>query len=217
MSINNALVSATAETDVFKERLSDDKIIEDPLHDYVPTKEELSLLNKPYLSRSTSIYVAISSPCDQVWRGIYPDNWMWQANRAIVNADQMLNYKFGIELYSVAQKYWNSSSTTPKDLVFEAKNEWGLTDGADIMIAFTGKKYGTTMGRVSEIGQPYIIILDHQFEYNRETVQHEVGHSYGLKHFDYDYGCVMISTGMGHIDTLCPAHEQEWNSKRYKY
>ena len=95
---------------VSKQRLETDEVRNDPLHDYVPTEVEMDFLAKPYLSRSSTIWVPVTSPCDQVWRNTYPNNWMWQANRAITNADDMLSNKFGIEFYSVAQKYWDSSN-----------------------------------------------------------------------------------------------------------
>lgn len=202
---------------VSKQRLETDEVRNDPLHDYVPTEDEMNFLAKPYLSRSSTIWVPVTSPCDQAWRNTYPNNWMWQANRAITNADDMLSNKFGIEFYSVAQKYWDSSSSSAKDLVAEAKNEWGLTDGATLMIAFTGKNDGNKMGRVYDIGVPYVLILDHQYEDNRETVQHEVGHAYGLEHRDGDNNCVMIDIGMGHIDTICSTHEQQWKNNKNKY
>lgn len=202
---------------VAKQRLETDEVRNDPLHDYVPTKEEMNFLAEPYLSRSTTIWVPVTSPCDQAWRNIYPNNWMWQANRAITNADNMLSNKFGIEFYSVAQKYWDSSSYSAEGLVAEAKNEWGLTNGASLMIAFTGKNDGNTMGIVDAIGDPYVLILDHQYEYNRETVQHEVGHAYGLRHRSGDNNCVMTAVGMGHIDTICSTHEQQWRNNKNKY
>lgn len=200
-----------------KQRLETDPVRNDPLHDYIPKANEMNFLARPYMSRSSTIWVAVTSPCDQVWRNTYPNNWMWQANRVITNADNMLSNKFGIEFYSVAQKYWDSSKYSAEDLVEEAKNEWGLTDGASLMIAFTGKNSGSTMGRVYSIGQPYILILDHQYEDNRETVQHEVGHAYGLRHIQGDNNCVMTAVGMGHIDTICSEHEQQWRRNKNKY
>ena len=102
-------------------------------------------------------------------------------------------------------------------MVAEAKDEWGLTDGATLMIAFTGKNDGNTMGIVYDIGVPYVLILDHQYEDNRETVQHEVGHAYGLRHRNGDNNCVMTDIGMGHIDTICSTHEQQWENNKNKY
>ncbi len=101
------------------------------------------------------------------------------------------------------------SSFSVEELVEEARDEWGLDDGATLMIAFTGKHDGYTVGIVDAIGDPYVLVLDHQYEYNRETVQHEVGHAYGLRHISGDYDCVMTAVGMGHIDTICSQHETQ--------
>ncbi len=61
------------------------------------------------------------------------------------------------------------------------------------------------------------MILDHQYEDNRETVQHEVGHAYGLRHINGDNNCVMTARGMGHIDTICSTHERQWRNNKNKY
>lgn len=48
------------------------------------------------LDKLVSISVPVTSPCDQSWRKKYPDNWMWQANRAITRADDELTNRYGI-------------------------------------------------------------------------------------------------------------------------
>lgn len=199
-----ALIKTCLETDV---------TIEDPLKDFVPPS--MDFMAEQMVTRSVTYSVPVTEPCDQYWRDTYPDNWMWQAHRCVVNADTMLTNKYGIQYYSVSQKYWTSNSTTAADLVSEARSEWGLRDGATLMVAFTGRTYGSTMGRVYDIGKPYAVILDHGYEYNRETVQHETGHCYGLTHCEES--CVMIGSGMGHIDTICSSHNTQWKNAKAKY
>lgn len=198
-----------------KTMLPTDIIPEDPFADYVP--DSMDFLCAQMITRSISIKVAVTEPCDQGWRTLYPDGWMWQAHRAVVNADEILESKFGIQYYSVAQKIWNSSGTTSDQLVNEAKNEWGLTNGAKLMVAFTTKNDGGIMGQVSAIGAPYVIILDHGYEYNRETVQHETGHCYGITHCGTSTDCVMRAAGMGYINRLCTRCESLWEKNKNKY
>ena len=188
----------------------------DVLEHYIP--KNINEFCNSQITRSASIAVPVTSPCDQKWRSKYPDNWMWQANRAITRADDELTSRYGIYFYSVSQKMWDSSGTTSDSLVKEAKSEWGLKDGAKLMIAFTGRKMSDgTMGQVSEIGKPYVIIINNGYNDNAETVQHEVGHCYGLKHRENDPNCVMTAIGMGHIGQICSTHNNTWNKNKNKY
>ncbi len=51
----------------------------------------------------SSIIVTVHSPCDQEWRELYPDTWMFEANRAIEEADALMYDKFSIDLRSEKQ------------------------------------------------------------------------------------------------------------------
>ena len=188
----------------------------DVLENYIP--DNINDLCSLKVTRSASIAVPVTSPCDQSWRSKYPDNWMWQANRAITRADDELTSRYGIYYYSVSQKVWTSNNTTTDKLVREAKNEWGLQDGAKLMIAFTGRKMSDrTMGEVLSIGSPYAVIVNSGYADNSETIQHETGHCYGLKHRDNDNSCVMTAVGMGHIGQICSTHNNQWKANKNKY
>lgn len=216
MSCMTLIASAeeTVKDTACKTKLDTDIAIEDPLKDFVP--ESMDFLAEQMVTRSVTYKVAVTEPCDQYWQATYPNNWMWQAHRCVVNADTMLTNKYGIQYYSVSQKYWTSNNTTDEALVAEARREWGLRDGADLMVAFTGRDGGNTMGIVDAIGEPYALIFDNGYEYNRETVQHETGHCYGLRHCSGD-NCVMTAYGMGHIDTICADHNTKWSAAKGKY
>lgn len=186
----------------------------DILENYIP--QDINDLCNVNITRSASIAVPVTSPCDQKWRNKFPNNWMWQANRAITRADDELTDRYGIYYYSVAQKEWNSSSTTPLTLVKEAKNEWGLTNGAKLMIAFSGRNLSYT-GDIIENGKPYAIIINKGYITNAESVQHETGHCYGLGHRQNDNNCVMAESGTGNIDKICTTHNNKWNNNKNKY
>ena len=187
----------------------------DPLRDFVPPN--IDFMCEPLVTRSTTISVPVTEPCDQEWRATYPDNWMWQANRAIRDAAAPLK-DFGIQYYSVSQKYWDSSSTTSSALVQEAKDEWGLRDGASLMIAFTGKTYGGVMGQVSDIGDPYIIVFDYGYDENKMTVLHESGHPYGLRHCTRGTNCVMSEAApIETFNSMCPSHKSQWEGAKNTY
>lgn len=183
---------------------------EDPLRDFVPM--DVNFMCEPFVTRSTTIYVPVTEPCDQFWRDTYPDNWMWQASRAVSHASEPLS-DFGIQYYSVSQKYWDSSSTTSSDLVEEAKDEWGLRDGASLMIAFTGRTCGGVMGKTLDFGEPYIIVVDYGYEENKMTVLHETGHAYGMHHCARGTNCFMAEAApLSTFEQMCSVHEEAWEA-----
>lgn len=209
-----SVTSFAAEPEIgIKTKLDTDVDPVDPLKDFIPPSIDFLCEETP-VTRSATITVKITSPCDLAWRNTYPDNWMWQANRAIQNAETMLKSRYGIDYVSVSQKYWTSNNTTASALLAEVKSEWGLRDGADIMVAFTGRDLGNTMG-IAYVNQGYCLISDHGYEYNSETVQHETGHCYGLSHCSAN--CVMTAYGMGHMNTICGTHNSQWSKAKNKY
>ena len=76
----------------------------------------------------SSIIVTVHSPCDQEWRELYPDTWMFEANRAIEEADALMYDKFSIDLRSEKQTAWtgNTYSGNGDTLLDEAWAEEGL-------------------------------------------------------------------------------------------
>lgn len=179
--------------------------VEDPLRDFVPPS--MDFLTQQTVTRSATKVVYVNEPCDQSWRNKYPNNWMWQAHRVVIESDHILEDRIGVQLYSKAQKYWDRSSTNGSDQLAEVKREWGLS-GADMMIAFSAYRPGNTMG-LTYTGTPYAIIFDYGYDANWGVGQHEVGHTYGLR--DYctgnksDLCCgsgVCIMNG-GNKDKIC--------------
>lgn len=166
--------------------------------------------------------VPVTEPCDQTWRAKYPDSWMWEANRTIKAADDMLTNKYGIQFYSVSQKYWTNNATTPEAMVRDAHRQWGLRDGAKLMIAFTNKTLvsgsSVIFGLVENIGQPYLLVTCYGYNENKMTVRHEVGHCYGLYHCARGTNCVMAEAApIGTYDSICSRHNSAWHSAKTKY
>ncbi|WP_143298485.1 M12 family metallo-peptidase [Carboxydothermus islandicus] len=173
-----------------------------------------------------SIPVYINEPCDEEWRARYGTNWMYWANYAVEVADDYLYEQFGIDFYSVAQNVWNSNNIAPGDLLDEAKIEVGLTNGADLMVAFSGQTYGNTLG-IAYINKPGSLIFDTGSRWNGIIVRHETGHNYGLAQWSPTDGnhhctrptCLMypILYGPTENTTLCADHRSEWLNKRDRY
>lgn len=203
-----------------KMKLATDVPPEDPLKDFVPPS--MDFLAEQMVTRSVTRQVAVTEPCDKAWRDTYPSNWMWQAHRCVTNADTMLSSKYGIQYYSVSQKYWTSNHTDYVDLLDEVIDEWGLRDEAKLMVAFSGRDNPDVYG-VAYLNTPHCLIFDNGYEYNRETVQHETGHCYGLDHCQEECSssctanCVMTESGMGYIDKICSEHNTKWNNAKNKY
>lgn len=187
----------------------------DPLKHYAPS--QLNFMCEPLVTRSTTISVPVTEPCDQYFRANYPSNWMWQANRAVSNAAEPLK-KFGIQYYSVSQKYWESNSTSSSALVAEAKSEWGLKDGASLMIAFSGRNVGGIFGQVDAIGDPYVIVYDYGYDENKMTVLHETAHCYGMYHCAAGTNCVVAQAApISTFNSLCNTHSSQWEARKNWY
>lgn len=172
--------------------------------------------------RRTIYVVYVTSPCDDEWRSQYA-SYMYEAGRTVERADDELYNEFGIDLYSVAQFPWSSSSTTSSGLLNEAYSEHGLTyngnQTAEMMIAFSGvtPSDNSNITGVAYVGLPYLVVFDNGYSMNSETLQHECGHTYGLNHCESEAGssygdsaCVMTAYGFGNIDQFCTGHYAEW-------
>ncbi|WDV45637.1 M12 family metallo-peptidase [Clostridiaceae bacterium M8S5] len=170
-----------------------------------------------------SITVKVTTPCDDEWRSKY-SSWKNEAYKSVERADDELLSKFGIDFTVTSQPAWSSSQTTAIGLLDEAYDEHG-TGGADLMIAFSGRKPSdASVAGMGYLGEPGCIIFDNGYNINAETVQHEVGHNYGLSHCQdesdpsYDgSNCVMTATGFGYIGKFCTGHYNQWYSNKSKY
>lgn len=187
------------------------------------TPENNDFLSNEMVTLATVRSVPVTEPCDKSWRDKYPTTWMWEANRTIQAADDMLTNRWGIQFYSVSQKYWDSENTNnPDSLVAEAHREWGLRDGAKLMIAFTNRLLsvsgGNIYGLVEDIGAPYVLVTCYGFDENAMTVRHEVGHTYNLYHCSASTNCVMAAgAARSKYDSLCSTHNTQWNNNKTRY
>ncbi len=167
---------------------------------------------------TSDIIVKVCSPCDEEWRARY-SSWMYEANMAIENADEMMRTRFGIDLRSVAQQYWDSTDTSPNQglsLLDEAWNEWGLRNGAQIMIAYSGQMHG--MGGWAYMNSRQCIVFDQGRNANSCVTRHEVGHLYGCPdHYnnpnENTRNCVM-NDSYNMYDALCSSCVSTWNGNR---
>ena len=127
---------------------------------------------------SSSILVSVHTPCDQDWRDTYPDSWMWEASRAIEEADELMIEKFSIDLRVTRQSLWETDTTTGdgSNLLEEAWEDQGLRS-CQLMIAFTGKSF--PYGGWGQVDGAGTLIIDQGYPANASVVRHEVGHNYG--------------------------------------
>lgn len=171
-------------------------------------------------SRASSISVNVQSPLETSWRNSYSD-YYYQANRVVERIDDYLASKFGIDFYSVSQPNWSASTTSSSSSVLsDVTNNIGKGN-ADLMIAFAGPLVDTsttsTFG-VAYVGQPYALVFDHSYNQNCKSAQHEVGHTYGLRHCTNT--CVMKQgwdTEWNLFENLCSSHESSWDDAKNKY
>lgn len=188
------------------------------------TPESNDFLSTEMVTLASVRSVPVTEPCDQSWRDKYPTTWMWEANRTVTAADDMLTSRYSIQFYSVSQKYWqnDSSSWDTYAMVREAHLEWGLRDGAKIMFAFTDFMLydgdSEIFGRVEDIGLPYLLITCYGFDENAMTARHEVGHSYNLTHCSASTNCVMAAgAALSKYNSICSTHNTQWNNNRTRY
>lgn len=160
------------------------------------------------------ITVYISSPCDQYWRNAFPNNWMYMANYAVEEGDNFLADKFNIDYISVAQSYWNNTNANSYDQYYDAKDNIGKTNGADLMIAFSANQ--TTVGGLgSSTGHCVVWYFDYAgIEYSCNTVTHESGHMYGI---NKDGGCSTPCLMSGTPKSICDQCYSTWYSNRYNW
>lgn len=128
-------------------------------------------------ARAGYIQVKVSSPCDAQWRSDYPDTWMAEANTAVELADDQLSDWFGIDFQSVAQNTWTSPNGSLEDILNSARDNVGLKNGAQIMIAFSGRSPGA--GGAAYKNTRYCVVFDQGTTNNGYVIRHEVGHLYG--------------------------------------
>lgn len=175
---------------------------------------------KEQVSVFASIIVNVNSPCDQRWRSKYPNSWMYEADRAVEDADEIYYKYYYIDFRSVSQQAWNSTAAVGdgNPLLYEAKNNYGL-NGADIMIAFSGAYSG--YGGWGERNGSYCIVFDYGYQANASVTRHETGHLYGCKdHYNdipsYPYACFMndLYTQYNNICRNCDAIIAQ---NRYKF
>lgn len=127
----------------------------------------------------SSIIVTVHSPCDQEWRELYPDTWMFEANRAIEEADALMYDKFSIDLRSEKQTAWtgNTYSGNGDTLLDEAWAEEGL-NGCNLMIAFTGKNF--PYGGWGYVGGAGCLVIDQGYTFIGRYLNHSAGVRNGL-------------------------------------
>ncbi len=173
------------------------------------------MLIEPIGVRLASITVYINEPCDEEWRNDYPSTWAYRADNAIEWADNKLYDWFGIDYISVAQNQWSSSSTTDSALLQEAIDDIGKTNGADIMVAFTGQNVSGSAG-LGRIGSGFSLVEDNGSTNNGIIARHETGHNYGLRHCDEGTQCLMVEDrGMyTYYDQLCSTHNTQWDNNK---
>ena len=99
--------------------------VEDPLRDFVPPN--MDFLTQQTVTRSATKVLYVNEPCDQSWQNKYPNNWMWQAHRVVIESDHILEDRIGVQFFSKSQKYWNRSSSSASDQLAEVTKEWGLS------------------------------------------------------------------------------------------
>ena len=70
--------------------------VEDPLRDFVPPN--MDFLTQQTVTRSATKVLYVNEPCDQSWQNKYPNNWMWQAHRVVIESDHILEDRIGLVL-----------------------------------------------------------------------------------------------------------------------
>lgn len=170
-------------------------------------------------ARSAYIQVKVSSPCDAIWRSTYPQTWMAEANDAVEIADSEIYNWFSIDLLSVAQNTWTAPSGNDLATILNsARDDVGLKNGAQIMIAFSGKSPGA--GGAAYRNTRYCVIFDQETTNNGYAARHEVGHLYGCPdEYDTETGeftdwpCLMNNC-YEFNDTICDGCYSIWDGNK---
>lgn len=169
-------------------------------------------------ARAAYIQVKVCSPCDEQWRAIYPNTWMAEANNAVEIADTMLADWFNIDFRSVAQSAWTSPDGSAGEILNSASDDVGLKNGAQIMIACSGRV--TDYGGVAYMNTRYCVIFDQGTEYNGYSARHEVGHLYGCPD-EYDTATLqftskecLMNNSYDYNDIICESCYSIWDGNK---
>lgn len=171
-------------------------------------------------ARAAYIQVKVSSPCDAQWRSIYPNSWMVEANNAVELADDQIFQWFNIDFQSVAQNTWTSPNGSPGTILESARDDVGLKNGAQIMIACSGRSLG--VGGVSRIGTRYCVIFNQGTTNNGYATRHEVGHLYGCPDEyntitgQYTSKKCLMNNCYTYNDTICDDCYSIWDENKNK-
>lgn len=155
------------------------------------------------------ISVSVNEPCDEEWRAHYPSTWAYEANVCIEAADDKMAEVFDIDLYSGAQRQWDSDDSTTDigDLLDEAISEWGL-GGKQLMIAFTGQDFGDVVGRTPYAGSDYCLIAHWTKTEDCHTTREEASHMYGASHSTCDGGeCILVDAATYYNNWCTTCHD----------
>lgn len=164
------------------------------------------------------ILVKVNSPCDAQWRSMFPQTWMAEANTAVEIADDKLSDWFGIDFQSVAQNVWTSPDGNYTQILNSAIDNVGLKNGAQIMIAFSGRSPG--VGGCAYPNSRHCVVFNQGTANNGYVIRHEVGHLYGCPD-EYDTStmqfsskeCLMNNCYVYH-DTLCDDCYPIWDGNK---
>ena len=190
---------------------------------FIKSKYDTAVLaDKPEMSikfKKGCVVVNVKTMCDKAYQNLHKSDWKVRAKRIVENGTKALYSKFNICFVpkkAVTCKLANSQNA--ENLLVKFTRKYKATKKVDVIIGFSGKnpKYVAGITYIGKIGGgARILIFASTFESEVETVQHEIGHIYDLKHCSNN--CVMTNEGFGYLNKFCSAHFKQWKKNRKYY
>ena len=165
------------------------------------------------------VIVNVKTMCDKSYQNRHPKDWKVRAKKITKKATNGLYDNFNICFKPKKAVSFSSKNASEAVTIYDAfAGKYHTANSSEMIVAFSGRQPSGVAGISylgKESGGPRVLIFASTYESEAETVQHEIGHTYGLNHCSDN--CVMKASGFGYINHFCSKHKKQWKKNRTYY
>lgn len=166
------------------------------------------------------VVVKVKTLCDTKYQNLHEDDWKVRAKRITKKGTKKLYSTFNI-YFKVKKvgKCTTKKSSDAEKIYDDFAERYKASENYDMIVGLSGRRPDGNTAGMSYLGKveggPRVIVFSTTYNSEAETIQHEIGHTYGLKHCEND--CVMKASGFGYLNKFCSKHKKEWKENRKYY